>query len=115
TPRSPTRRTGVVSPSRATFSPSRAAAGEAAVTSDPPTEPGTPVAPHGPGGTGPLDPTVTSPDPGLAHPVPNPPPPPAAPPGHRGGRHARPQGSRRTGGWPLIGRRKDEQDGDTDG
>ena len=82
---------------------------------DPPSEPGTVVATHGPGETGPLDPAVTTPDTGLAHPVPNPPTPPAAPPGDGGGRHARPKGSRRTGGWPLIGRRKDEQDGDTDG
>lgn len=90
-----------------------------AVPDDPPSEPGTLVATHGPGETGPLDPTVTTPDPGAAHPVPNPPTPPAAPaapPGDGGGRHARPKGSRRTGGWPLIGRRKDdEQDGDTDG
>ena len=89
-----------------------------AVPDDPPSEPGTLVATHGPGETGPLDPAVTSPDTGLAHPVPNPPTPPAAPaapPGDGGGRHARPKGPRRTGGWPLIGRRKDEQDGDTDG
>lgn len=86
-----------------------------AVPDDPPSEPGTLVATHGPGETGPLDPAVTTPDPGAAHPVPNPPTPPAAPPGDGGGRHARPKGSRRTGGWPLIGRRKDEQDGDTDG
>lgn len=85
-----------------------------AVPDDPPSEPGTLVATHGPGETGPLDPTVTTPDPGAAHPVPNPPTPPAAPaapPGDGGGRHARPKGPRRTGGWPLIGR-KNDQDGD---
>ena len=88
------------------------------MTSDPPSEPGTLVATHGPGETGPLAPAVTSPDTGLAHPVPNPPTPPAAPAApveDSGGRHARPRGPRRTGGWPVIGRRKDEQDGDTDG
>jgi len=81
-----------------------------AVPDDPPSEPGTLVATHGPGETGPLDPAVTTPDPGAAHPVPN-------PPGDGGGRHARPKGARRTGGWPVIRRRKDdEQDGDrTDG
>ena len=80
-----------------------------AVPDDPPSEPGTVVATHGPGETGPLDPAVTTPDPGAAHPVPN-------PPGDGGGRHARPKGPRRTGGWPLIRRKDDEQDGDrTDG
>ena len=84
-----------------------------AVPDDPSSEPGTLVATHGPGETRPLDPAVTTPDPGAAHPVPNPPTPPAAPPGDGGGRHARPKGARRTGGWPVIRRRKDdEQDGD---
>src|SRR5690606_25891375 len=91
--------------------------GTPAVPDDPPSEPGTLVATHGAGETRPLDPAVTTPDTGLAHPVPNPPPAgPAAPPGDGGGRHARPKGPRRTGGWPLIRRKDDEQDGDrTDG
>lgn len=71
------------------------------------------VATSGPTTTAPIDPAVTAPDAGLAHPVPNPPSPTAE------ARHARPgEGlvSRVTGGWPVVGRRRktDEQDGDAD-
>lgn len=77
-------------------------------TISPDDPPGEIVATHGPGTTGPLDPTVTAPDTGLAHPVPNPPGPDD---GADRPRHAKP--SRWTGGWPVIGRRKnDEQDGE---
>jgi hypothetical protein len=61
--------------------------------------PGDPlVAAHGPDQTGPLDPTVTTPDAGLAHPVPN-------PPGPSEARHAkpRPRGSRLTGPFRALG------------
>ena len=67
------------------------------------------VATHGPTATTPLDPGVTTPDAGLAHPGPNPPTPPAGP------RHAaRPADrpgllARLTGGHRIV---HDEQDGD---